>query len=88
MSNSDKKLYVVEFGRPSGNDNWIVISGSRQGPVYVVARTYDEAAQKAIDYLEANTTKQSVLDSDGSLKMNQEELRVNAVKLASDFIIW
>ena len=88
MSNADKKLYVVEFGRPSGNDNWIIISGSNQGPVFVVARSYDEAATKALNYVEENSSKKSILDSDGSLKMNEEELKVKAVKLASDFIIW
>lgn len=82
----NEKLFIVEFGKPDMG-GWGSIGGG-QSPLYVIANSYDEAAKKAMIYAESKIEGQSVVDSDGSLKLNHEELRIKAVKLACEEIVW
>lgn len=74
-------LFHVNFG------NNELFSMSSAPNFYVMARSYDEAVEKAYLKVESLPTK-SVVGSDGSLNLNQEELKVRVVKLISDKIIW
>jgi hypothetical protein len=89
---SDKKLFIVEFGEPSVSGFLSLRFGPK--PIYVIAKDYNEAATKAQLYMEAkkaNMPPKSILDFDGSLnntKEEEEEIKIVAVRLASDEIIW
>jgi hypothetical protein len=87
----DKKLFVVEFGRPEIGFNMFSISA--HPPIYVVANDYNEAAEKALAYAEykRTTTPRNILTDDGSLNPNNgkdEEIKIKAIRLASEEIIW
>ena len=84
-----KKLFIIEFGRPNG-ERYSLYGSDTHDPVYVVANSYDHAAAKAIDYVESKPKENSsVLDSDGSLKLNKEPVQiVKNIKLASDEVVW
>lgn len=90
---SDKKLFIVEFGEPT-MPNFMNFRFGGPKPVYVVARDYNEAAGKAQMYMEAKKAsmpKKSILDDDGSLNSRTEidnEIKIVAVRLASEEIIW
>lgn len=90
---SDKKLFIVEFGEPRITSFMSLRFGGPES-VYVVAKDYNEAANKAVLYMEvkkANMPKKPIVDLDGSLynhKEEDEEIKVIAVRLASDEIIW
>lgn len=84
--NKNEKLFIVEFGKPDMG-GWVSFGGN-QRPVYVIANSYDEAAKKAMIYAESNIEGQSVMDSDGNLNLNNEELRIKAVKLACEEVVW
>ena len=85
----DLKLYIVEFGKPElGGMSFF---GSRgPSPVFVMAKSYDEAEHKAMAYMASKPSdKKSVIDRDGSLNIpNGEDLMVKSVRLACDEIIW
>lgn len=86
----DKKLFIVEFGQPVMPNimNW---NGSTVKPVYVVARDYNEAAGKAMIYLESKMRNEpkSVIGMDGSLNLQvDEKIEIVAVKLAATEILW
>lgn len=84
---TEKKLYIVEFGRPSPQGFHFSSAGAHE-PLYVVAGSYDEAAAKAITYVEHKTSVQNILDSDGSLRNFDSDVNVKMVKLACDEIVW
>lgn len=90
---TEKKLFLVEFGEPEVPDVMSFRFGGPR-PVYVVANDYNEAANKAMLYMEAKKDtmpKKSIIGEDGSLNnLNErkEEIKVIAVRLASDEIIW
>lgn len=92
MSN-DKKLFIVEFGEPT-MPNFMSFRFGGPKPVYVIARDYNEAADKAEIYMEtkkASMPKKPVIDLDGSLNNRTEiddEIKIVAVRLASEEIIW
>ena len=81
------KLFIVEFGKPDMG-NYISFGGGGQCPLFVMARTYDEAANKAMLFAESKSDKQSVVGYDGSLNISTEELKIKTVKLACDEIVW
>jgi hypothetical protein len=93
----EKKLFLVEFGDPELSGFW---SGCHYGqnPVFVVAKDYNEAAEKALAYVEykrsiAPKPKRDVLTSDGSLNnfrydTQNEEIKIRAIKLASEDVVW
>jgi hypothetical protein len=95
--NKNAKLFIVEFGSPDiGGGSLLGFFGS-QKPLYVVATSYDEAAKKALIYVEAKNAEleedkpKSVVAPDGSLRLNYDdeiELKVKAVRLACDEIVW
>jgi hypothetical protein len=82
----DKKLFIVEFGE-AGGSLWNCCS---QKPIYVVAKNYNEAADKAMLYVEYKMKNKPVITSDGSLYKREEEeiIKVNAVKLAGEEVLW
>jgi hypothetical protein len=90
---SDKKLFIVEFGEPS-MPNFMSFRFGGPKPIYVVAKDYNEAANKAMLYMEAKKAsmpKKSVLDEDGSLNRSMdidEEIKIIGVRLAAEEIIW
>ena len=90
---SDKKLFIVEFGEPA-IPNFMSLRFGGHRPIYVIARDYNEAATKAQLYMEAkkaNMPPKSIIDFDGSLnniKEEEEEIKIVAVRLASEEIIW
>lgn len=90
----DKKLFIVEFGKPEHGMSLPFMNFHTQPPVYVIAKDYNEAASKGLAYAEykkQNTPQKSVLDSDGSLNNldeKDEEIKVKAVRLAAEEIVW
>lgn len=92
----DKKLFYVEFGEPRATGGFLSFSFASNplSPVYVVAKDYNEAANKAMAYAEYKKSfdkKNSVLDSDGSLrnrKEEEEEPKIRAISIVSDDVIW
>jgi hypothetical protein len=85
---SGSKLFVVQFGKPD-TGGWISM-GSSNGltDLFVIAKSYDEAAQKALEYAYEKTEKQSFVDYDGSLKVGDTEVKIKAVKLACEEFVW
>jgi hypothetical protein len=92
----EKKLFYVEFGepRPSG---FMQFSFGNPGlsPVYVVAKDYNEAVNKAMVYAEFKkefNKKGSILDENGSLrntvKNDDEEIKIRSIAVISDDVIW
>ena len=90
---SEKKLFIVEFGEPT-MPNFMNFRFGGPKPIYVIAKDYNEAANKAMLYMEAkrdSMPKKPVIDLDGSLNNRteiDEEIKIVAVKLASEEIIW
>lgn len=80
------KLFIVEFGNPD-TGNYISF-GSSQKPLFVIAKNYDEAAEKATNWIEVKKTTASVLTSDGDLRINTDELKIKAIKLACEELVW
>ena len=89
-----KKLFLVEFGEPQVSTLSFSFSSNLQSPLYVVAHDYNEAAEKALSYIEYKRTldqpKNSILTSDGSLIPNIEEelAKIRAIRLASEEVVW
>ena len=91
----DKKLFIVEFGKPEQAMSLPFMEFHRnQPPVYVVAKDYNEAASKGLAYAEykrEHMPQKSILDSDGSLNNIEEKnevIKVRAVRLAAEEIVW
>ena len=83
-----KLLFVVEFGEPEVINSW---RSSPQSPVFVVAKDYNEAGDKALAYVEyKNSLKpKKILDEDNSLiKTTNESLKIKAIRLASEEVVW
>ena len=90
MNTADLKIFLVEFGKPDLSS--YVSFGQKQDPVFVVAKSFDEASQKAFVYAENrlnNEKSKSILDSDGSLRLDttEVELQIKSVKIVSNEII-
>lgn len=88
----DKKLFIVEFGAPDVIHSWSVC---KQDPVFVVAKDYNEAANKAmmyIEYKEKNKPEKSIISYDGSLDLSKDDnndmIKIKAIKLATEEVIW
>jgi len=86
----NRKIFIVEFaGTETGPWNYC-----DQKPIFVVAKDYNEAASKAMMYLEwkkENKPKKKVVDDEGSLLFNpreEENYKVIGVKIAGDEIVW
>jgi hypothetical protein len=83
-----KLLFIVEFGEPEFINTW---RSSPQSPVFVVAKDYNEAGDKALAYVEyKNSLKpKTVLTEDGSLnKSTNESIKIKAIRLASEEVVW
>lgn len=83
------KLFLVEFGKPSvGN---VVYYGNKQDSLFVIAKGYDDAEQKALRHIELKMEgekSKSILDYDGSLRLNEDsEIQVSVVKIVSNEIV-
>lgn len=87
ISVENLKLFVVEFGQPDlGN---YISFGGKQKPLFVMAKNYNEAAEKAMTFAESRAENQSVVGYDGSLNISpDDELKIKSVKLACDEIVW
>jgi len=90
MNTTDLKIFLVEFGKPDLGS--YVSFGQKQDPVFVVAKSFDEASQKAFVYAENrlnNEKSKSILDSDGSLRLDttEVELQIKSVKIVFNEII-
>lgn len=77
------QLYTVDFNSGGGS----LFMPSSIPLYYVMARSYDEAVQKATIEMEKEPTK-SVIDSMGSLTLDNLTPIARAVRLVSDKIIW
>ncbi len=88
----DKKLYIVEFGRPNirGMSHYSPFARIQED-LCVMANSHDEAADKAFVYATAHQESQGVINSQGDLVLGQKDeapLQVVSVRLACDKIIW
>jgi len=89
----DKKLlFLVEFGEPQVG---FAFNFGNQSPIYVVAKDYNEAAEKALAYVEykkITAPKKNILTRDGSLNKSEDfaddEVKIRAIKLASEDVVW
>jgi len=82
----NKKLFIVEFGEPSYSS----YSYSQQ-PIYVVAMDYNDAAEKALAYVEYKKTinPKKILTNDGSLNNETDEVvKIKGIKIASEEVVW
>lgn len=83
-----KLLFIVEFGEAEIINTY---RSSQQSPIFVVANDYNEAADKALAYIEyKNSLKlKNVLTEDGSLnKTTNEPIKIKAIRLASEEVVW
>jgi len=83
-----KLLFIVEFGEAEIINTW---KSSSQQPVYVVAKDYNEAGEKALSYVEyKNSFKpKKILDGDNSLiNTTNEPIKIKAIRLASEEVVW
>ena len=90
MNTANLKIFLVEFGKPDLSSYGSF--GQKQDPVFVLAKNFDEASQKAFLYAENrlnNEKSKSILDSDGSLILDatEVELQIKSVKIVSNEII-
>lgn len=82
----NKKLFIVEFGEPSSSFTY-----SQQQPIYVVAIDYNDAAEKALAYVEYKKTinPKKILTHDGSLNNETDEVvKIKGIKIASEEVVW
>jgi hypothetical protein len=78
-----KHVFNVEFGEPSIDS----YRGTTYDPVVVIATSYDEAAKKAVAYIESLPDTGVVLE-DGSLKIKERaEVKVRTVRMISEKVI-
>jgi len=87
----DRNLFLVEFGEGHRERHSMSFSGPAVKPIYVVAKDYNQAAQKAQFYLDAKLEEianEGVLASDGSLN-NSNELNIKIVGVGHvSNVIW
>ena len=90
----DKKLFYVEFGEPRVRMS-LSFSFNPIQPVFVVATDYNQAAEKALAYIEYKRSlepRKGVLTSDGSLNRHMdeepEEVKIRSVSIASEDVVW
>lgn len=76
------QLYTVDF-----NSGGSMFMPSTIPLYYVMARSYDEAVEKATIEMEKEPTK-SVIDSMGSLTLDNLTPIARAVKIVTDKIVW
>lgn len=91
----EKKLFLVEFGEPDIAYN--KFSMNYEPAIFVIARDYNEAANKAMIYIESKQKTEesrSVLTEDGSLNnaflnSNKKEKKpeIRAIKFAGEVIL-
>lgn len=80
----DLKLYMVEFGKPS-----VQMFSVNTCTAFVMAKSYDEAAEKAMLHMANKPFKGNVLTDDGSINPAAvEELMVKSVKLVCEEIVY
>jgi len=101
----EKKLFFVDFGM--GESRGVKISPFRgivcddddtESSVFVVASDYNEAAEKALAYVEykksiENGKKKSVLTPDGSLNnwVNDKEkdaIKIKSIGIVDEDVVW
>lgn len=77
----NKKLFVVEFGRPESN--W------PSAAVFVIAKSFNEAEEKAKLHLESKKPEpKSIVNAEGDLMLNRDEtLNVKGIKVVSEEIV-
>ena len=83
------QLYQIKFGKPEGvnSGGWISIGGTDNGPLLIIANSYEQAMKKAIAFKEQEqSNKKSVVDYDGSLNIEQEPT-ITEIKLISDKVL-
>lgn len=88
--NEKKILFVVDIGRISERDQYLSLEPNYKS-IFVVARDYNEAANKASLWLEYKIQNRSkrVLTHDGSL--DTEEYippKILGIKMAQDEVLW
>lgn len=84
-----KQIYIVEFGK-TDRLGWVSFGVGGQEPLYVIANSYDDAANKAKQYIDTIPAEKQpgIIDSDGSLNLPEDNcLRIKGVKLLTDNII-
>lgn len=76
-----KNLYEIDFNDNKGVFSW----GVTRSSIYVIAESYEQAAVKAMLYLESKPKQ--IIDEDGSLQQ-EAKLAIKAIRLISDEVIW
>lgn len=82
------KLFYIEFGKPDLESGWIVIGGSGLDAVYVVAESFDEAANKALKHIEGKVERKSIIDSNGDLDLSDHQVLIKSIKVATHEVVW
>jgi hypothetical protein len=88
-----KKLFLIEFGQPESSNYsqgmfYFTSGGVNPNSAYVVADNYEQALIKAAIYVEGKSgEKRSVVDYDGSLNLNNLEIKIKAIKLISEEVV-
>lgn len=90
MIKNNFKIFLVEFGQPTIGTSFG--NFGKENDFLIIAESYDEAVNKAIKHKKENIEpKDTIFDSDGSLKKIKEErnpLSISSVKMLTDKIIW
>ena len=94
----EQNLYIVEIANFGDGGRMSPFSFGNQTIIYVVAKNYGEAVEKAtyrLAELSAESvckSNNSILDEDGSIKQHflgeKKEPKIVGVKLIEDIIIW
>lgn len=83
-----RKLFIVEFGKPVAGGGGYYSRNDFLEPVYVIASDYQDAAQKGLAYANLKIENRPVVDDEGSLNNNNEQVQIKTVRLACDeFVI-
>ena len=82
----DIKLFAVQFGSPDPLDGFRWSSNESQ--YLVLAKTYEEAADKAIFYRNNEGAAKKILDGDGSLVKTNEIDTIKSIKLITDKLVY
>jgi hypothetical protein len=87
----EKNLFIVEFGEGYRERISMSFGGPTVKPIHVVARDYNQAAQKGQYYLDAKLEEimeDGVLEKDGSLSNNDKcNIKIVGVSHVTN-IIW